>query len=175
MKRSVIPVCCSLALASMSSAVFSHWWTVEEFATAVRATPELLPAQLPSVLPPTAPAAILASAPKTPPPSQPVASVASPKGRPAQTPQPTAAQKEFYASMLDEMKLIRKENTALRDQMAETNRDLMKLEFRVDTHSESFRPLQVADEEAPLDPPMIDDGPGVLPPRPVVVDLPEPE
>jgi hypothetical protein len=38
----------------------------------------------------------------------------------------------------------------------------MKLEFRVDTHSESFRPLPVNDERPDTS---FDDGPGVLPPR----------
>lgn len=48
------------------------------------------------------------------------------------------------------------------DQMAETNRDLMKLEFRVDTHSESFRPMPVSQEGSFTN---FDEGPGVLPPR----------
>ena len=45
----------------------------------------------------------------------------------------------------------------------------MKLEFRVDTHSESFRPLPV-NEEQPFT--QIDDDPGVLPPRAEPVFLP---
>ena len=73
------------------------------------------------------------------------------------------------------MKQIKRENTTLRDQMAETNRDLMKLEFRVDTHSESFRPLPTTEDEVTLEPPLIDEGPGVLPPRPVIVGIPETE
>ena len=40
-----------------------------------------------------------------------------------------------------------KSNESLRDQLAELNRDLMQLEFRVDTHSESFRPLPVNEEQ----------------------------
>jgi hypothetical protein len=70
------------------------------------------------------------------------------------------------------MKQLKNENSTLRDQMAETNRDLMKLEFRVDTHSESFRPLPPTTEEPILDAPVIDDSPGVLPPRPAIVGLP---
>jgi hypothetical protein len=171
MKISTIPVFSSLALASMSAAVFSHWWTVNEFATAVGASPGVLPA---AALPASAPGPILAAAPAAAVPvNQAVATVSKAKDHPAQTAQPSVVQKEFYASMLDEMRLIRKENTALKDQMAETNRDLMKLEFRVDTHSESFRPLKVAEDDATLDAPVIDDGPGVLPPRPEVAGLPE--
>ncbi len=54
------------------------------------------------------------------------------------------------------------QNGYLRDQIAETNRDMMELQFRVDSHSEQFRPLEVADELT-YDPTI-----GVLPPR----DLP---
>jgi chromosome segregation ATPase len=35
-------------------------------------------------------------------------------------------------------------NENLQDQLAETNRDLSELQFRVDTHSESFRPLRTS-------------------------------
>jgi malonyl CoA-acyl carrier protein transacylase len=35
-----------------------------------------------------------------------------------------------------------RQNIDLRDQVAETNRDVMELQFRVDSHSESFRPLR---------------------------------
>jgi hypothetical protein len=56
--------------------------------------------------------------------------------------------------------------------MAETNRDLMKLEFRVDTHSESFRPMVVSEERIDTS---FEDGPGVLPPRAEPVFLPSDE
>lgn len=51
------------------------------------------------------------------------------------------------------------QNRYLKDQIAETNRDMMELQFRVDSHSEQFRPLQVV-EEITYDPSI-----GVLPPR----------
>ena len=35
-------------------------------------------------------------------------------------------------------------NRDLQDQLEETNRDLSELQFRVDTHSESFRPLRAS-------------------------------
>lgn len=35
-------------------------------------------------------------------------------------------------------------NLNLQDQLAETNRDLSELQFRVDTHSESFRPIRTS-------------------------------
>lgn len=37
---------------------------------------------------------------------------------------------------------LRTQTRALRDQLAESNRDISELQFRVDTHSESFRPLR---------------------------------
>jgi len=75
---------------------------------------------------------------------------------------PSAGQKEFFKALLKEVKALRNDNLNLVDQMAETNRDLMKLEFRMGTHSESFRPLPVNDERPATS---FDDGPGVLPPR----------
>ena len=45
---------------------------------------------------------------------------------------------------------LRDVNVSLQEQLRETNRDLNELQFRVDTHSESFRPLRVSSSEAPL-------------------------
>ena len=67
---------------------------------------------------------------------------------------------------------LQNQNRDLLDQLAETNRDLMKLEFRVDTHSESFRPMPVS-EDRPFT--SVDDEPGVLPPRAEPVVFPNPE
>jgi hypothetical protein len=77
------------------------------------------------------------------------------------TPTPDPAQKNFYEALLKKMETLQNENRDLVDQMAETNRDMMKLEFRVDTHSESFRPLPTSEAQSDTS---FDDGPGVLPP-----------
>ena len=45
---------------------------------------------------------------------------------------------------------LRNINVALQEQLSETNRDLNELQFRVDTHSESFRPLRASSNEASL-------------------------
>ncbi|MDG2486896.1 MAG: hypothetical protein P8M65_04240 [Roseibacillus sp.] len=45
---------------------------------------------------------------------------------------------------------LRNANTYLQEQLRETNRDLNELQFRVDTHSESFRPLRVSSAEESL-------------------------
>jgi len=96
---------------------------------------------------------------------------------PAPAAEPSAAQKEFFESLLDEMKQLKKTNLALRDQMAETNRDLMKLEFRVDTQSASFRPLPVTEDVSSLDTTSLDTStrdaePDVIAPRAVRVAPP---
>jgi hypothetical protein len=159
MKSFVIPVACSVALVSMSAAVVSHWWSVESFTAAVSLYPKGPPTPAP-------PSAALAQASPPLPATQRAVAVSPPVATPSR------AQKEFFEALLDEVKQIRKENSALRDQVAETNRDLMKLEFRVDTHSASFRPLPTTETDPTIEPPIIDDGPGVLPPRPEVVGLP---
>ena len=141
---------CGVSLAAMTAAGISHWWSVHQFAAAVR-----------SGIPITAPGSSL---PAPLPPAKPVAheaiAINQPQNKPA--PPPAPAQKEFFEALLTEVKNLRSQNLNLVDQMAETNRDLMKLEFRVDTHSESFRPLPVSEERSDT---TFDDGPGVLPPR----------
>ncbi len=153
MKPSRIPFVCSLALACMSAAVASHWWSVRQFTGAIHAgAPLAHPASpLPGELPKAQPTAADTLA-KTQPQNKSLAVS-------------TGSQKEFYEAMhtlVAEVKNLRSQNLNLVDQMAETNRDLMKLEFRVDTHSESFRPLPTSEERSDTS---LDDGPGVLPPR----------
>jgi hypothetical protein len=75
---------------------------------------------------------------------------------------PSPEQQKFYDSLIHRMESLHTQNRDLLDQLAETNRDLMKLEFRVDSHSASFRPLPV-NEEQPFT--SLDSDIGVLPPR----------
>jgi hypothetical protein len=161
MKTTTVPTICGVALAAMSAAGISHWWSVREFTVAFHAgLPVSQPVQpaAPQFEPPAAkPAApaLLAQAPKTSPAS----------------PATDAAQKKFYEAMVAKMESLQNQNRDLMDQVAETNRDVMKLEFRVDTHSESFRPMKVNEV---IDT-SFDDGPGVLPPRADPVFLPSDE
>jgi predicted RNase H-like nuclease (RuvC/YqgF family) len=83
--------------------------------------------------------------------------------------EPDPHQKQFFESLVSRMESLQNQNRDLLDQLAETNRDLMKLQFRVDTHSESFRPLPVS-EDRPFT--SLDDEIGVLPPRAEPVMLP---
>jgi hypothetical protein len=163
MKPSAIPITCGMALAVMSAAVLSHGWSLAKFAAAVGTAPRPVPA-LAAAACPTLPNASPSLRPRLPAPQ-------------AATTAPAPAQKEFFESLLDEIKQLKQGNLALRDQRAETNRDLMKLEFRVDTHSESFRPLPVTEDLSTLDASSLDTStreslPGVLPARPVLVGIP---
>ncbi len=155
MKTSTVPILCGTALAAMSAAGASHWWSVLQFTTAIHAG---VPLAQPRVSPPAAaPVEKTAALP-------PVLVATPPQSKTPVT--VTGPQKEFFEALLAEVKNLRTQNLNLVDQMAETNRDLMKLEFRVDTHSESFRPLPTSEErpDTTLDT-SFDDGPGVLPPR----------
>ncbi|MGB2402177.1 MAG: hypothetical protein ACPIA7_02070 [Akkermansiaceae bacterium] len=73
---------------------------------------------------------------------------------------------ELEAKSPDEVLLeilvnIRNEQKILREQIAESNRDIDELTFRVDTHSDSFRPLNTLNErpraiEVPEDAPALE-------------------
>ena len=160
MKASTIPVICSCALTAMSAAGLSHWWSVRQFITA-------MDVGIPAAIPRHAPQK--PATPREAPLKAPDLLAANPA---PQAPAVTTAQKTFYEALIAKMEGIQNQNRDLLDQLAETNRDLMKLEFRVDTHSESFRPMPVS-EDRPYT--SVDDAPGVLPPRaePVVFPVHE--
>lgn len=86
---------------------------------------------------------------------------------PAPVPQAGDAQREFFEGLLTEVRALRNENRNLIDQVAETNRDMMKMEFRLDTHSASFRPLPTSEDRdrGDISSTPDDNFPGVLPPR----------
>lgn len=161
MKTSTLPTICGVTLASMIAAGTSHWWTVRQTMVAMNGQ---FPAQHSIQRP---------ASPRTTP--QPATLANAADHRPASTPPaaiPAAEshQKDFYEALISKMASVETQNRDLLDQLAETNRDLMKLEFRVDTHSESFRPLPVGEDQpfSSLD----DEGLGVLPPRAEPVLLP---
>jgi hypothetical protein len=159
MKPSTLPFICGLALAVMSAAGLSHWWSVRQFAAALQT----------SILAPPSPAKPAGLTPTTPAPPELELLAQAPK-HPAPT--TDAAQKKFFEALVSKIEKLQNQNQDLLDQMAETNRDVMKLEFRVDTHSESFRPMPVSEERLDTS---FDTGPGVLPPRAEPVFLPSGE
>lgn len=76
---------------------------------------------------------------------------------------------EILTAMLAEQKAYRSEQKAMMRQIAESNRELDELTFRVDTHSDSFKPLHsIEDRPSPMDSPVESfdvRGAGLLPPR----------
>lgn len=158
MKSSTLPVICSVALTATLAAGVSHWWSVRQFAIAFH---DGLP---PSTISLTGPAVV------EPAPQILATSIAKPEpGQSTPTPAQDPKQQDFYDALIAKIKSVENQNRDLLDQMAETNRDLMQIQFRVDTHSESFRPLPVS-EERPFT--SVDDEAGVLPPRAEPVELP---
>ena len=190
MKLSTIPMICLLTLATLSGAALSHWWSLGEFAGVLANQARLTAPGMPTLSPPIAlsplaavaqPTLVAQPTPVATPAPLPDSKALASQPTPAAAAMPSAAQKEFFESLLDEMKQLKNTNLALRDQMAETNRDLMQLEFRVDTQSASFRPLPVTENLSTLDTSSLDTsatdtgpdtGPGVLPPRAVMVGKP---
>jgi hypothetical protein len=157
MKTSTIQLICGIALATMTTAGLSHWWSVRQFVSALNSGMPI-PAAAPNpAWEPYEPAPAPSKA------KFPVLATAAPTGKSAA---PEPHQQEFYEALITKMENLQNQNRDLLDQVAETNRDIMKLEFRVDTHSEQFRPLPVNEEriDTSFDT-SFDAEPGVLPPR----------
>ncbi len=153
MKPSLLPTLCGFALAAMSAAGLSHYGTVRQFVAVYEQNPPaamVLAAPVPEAIPAPLPA-------PAQPPAAPVKSAAV-----ASHLTTAPEQKQFFESLITRLESLQNQNRDLLDQLAETNRDLMKLEFRVDTHSESFRPLPVSE---PLQGASFEEAAGVLPPR----------
>lgn len=158
MKPPTIPIICGAALVAMSTAGVCHWWSVSQFVVAVHAglpvistTPPAIQASS-SILPKPALPALLAHSAKPP------------------EPVPTdATQKKFFEALITKMENLQNQNRDLLNQVAETNRDMMNLNFRVDTFSDSFRPMPVSEDRPDTS---FEDGPGILPPRAEPVFLP---
>lgn len=161
MNPSVIPTCCGLAMTAVLSAGISHWWSVREFASLIENGVPIAPTEAPVApregAPQPAPAAFASNSSSD---NQQAAEIMASSSQ---------SQKDFFNALVDKMNRVEAQNRDLLDQLAETNRDMMKLEFRVDTHSQSFRPLPVI-EDKPFS--TVDQNPGVLPPRAEQVRLP---
>ena len=155
MKPTTVPILCGAALVAMSTAGVCHWWSVEQFVAAVH-----------SGVPIVSPAPTLS--PAGPKPATPSLIAQSPK-----TPEPAAttdsSQKKFYETLISKMESLQNQNRDLLNQVAETNRDMMNLNFRVDTFSDSFRPMPVSEDRPDTS---FEDGQGLLPPRAEPVFLP---
>ena len=158
MKSPILPITCGVAVAAMCAAGLSHWWSVRELialtADGVIQSEPLVTRGEPAPLEPAA----MITHQQTP------QAAPMPQAMPA-----PAEQQRFFEALVSRIENLQTQNRDLLDQLAETNRDLMKLEFRVDTHSASFRPLPVT-EDQPFT--SLDADLGVLPPRAEPVMLP---
>jgi hypothetical protein len=157
MNARIIQIVCAFYMVAMSLAAGIHWWSLRDVKSIahstrppspVTATPQPIAAILKPTTTPVPPPALA----ETP-----------------DSPTPSSARDAFYTSLLHQIENLQNQNRDLIDQLADTNRELMKLEFRVDTHSSQFRPLPVTEERQEAS---IDDSYGVLPPRPIVIDEP---
>lgn len=160
MKAYAIPATCCLVLTALLSAGISHWWSVRQFTGLIE---NGLPiATAPAALPEPPPSSVNSLASRSS--KAPAAQALATNG--------TKGEQDFFEALVEKMNRVEAQNRDLLDQLAETNRDMMKLEFRVDTHSESFRPMPLV-EEKPFS--SLDQNPGVLPPRAEPVRLPSHE
>ena len=143
------PLICGTMLVAMMAAGLGHYWSVNEFVSRYPTSPAT------RLLPPrnhdSGPRDHFQD-------TTPLADIS--------TPRENTARKEFFEELLAEVRALRNENKNLIDQVAETNRDMMKMEFRLDTHSESFRPLPTSEDRGDTSSfGQEDDFSGVLPPR----------
>jgi len=174
---SLIPWTCGLSLAAMLGFGVNHWFAVRDLvATAAHTTPgerKAIPAQAAPVNQvPASPAVAPASPAAAPEASTPAVAQNNSKSSGSTVSLETKEQREFFSMLVDKMTALERQNQDLRDQIAETNRDLINIQFRQDTQSQQFRPLKITNET-----PTSDNGdgtPGVLPPRAIVPggDLP---
>ena len=176
MKPSLIPIACGTALALMAGAAAAHWCSVRDMVKFAGVLPAQLPSSgrqqvpAPRSLPDDAPSReakeFLALARED-------SNKGSSRGPAAEglhsaSHSPSSAAMAANGStdariekMLQLMEGTLEENRRLRETQAETNRDLMELQFRVDMYDGEFRPLKVEEEATPYDD---SSGVGVLPP-----------
>lgn len=157
MKPDPLSAIVALALAAMSGAVCSHWAGLDAHLALARHAAGPTHAATPPA-PPAASSTTTHLLATHDPPAATTTVVTTP------SPAPTPAATDVDQRILNLVERMQGDQLNLRDQLAEANRDLMELRFRVDTHSESFRPLRTTPEVdvnlLPPDPAAL----GVLPP-----------
>jgi len=148
-----IPIICTVALTAMTAIFVKAWWPIRDMGCDLRA---IQPQTLASIAVPVFPQIET----KQTAPTVAIAQEQSPKNA-----ESIIIDKQTLDSLVAEIRQLGESNETLRDQLAELNRDLMQLEFRVDTHSESFRPLPVSEEQVAATPnEAIDTEDSLLPP-----------
>jgi hypothetical protein len=135
MKPTTIPIICCTALVAMLITGFIEWSSVRHH-VALANTGLLNSA--PQAKPVISSPEIKTAAPET------VTQAAAPLASSANLIDPS--QKQFFEMLTKEIKTLKAEAQNLQDQVAETNRDLMNANFRLDGFSSQFRPLPVSSE-----------------------------
>ena len=144
MKPAIIPTLCGAALAVMAGAASSHFLSVRHMVELAEASQLPMPAVEQELAHPSAQEdtqALIAHIRQQNASLQ--GALTEQKTDLAQRTAKVAPQQGDLNQVLSELVAL---NRDLRNQVAETNRDLMELQFRVDTHSEQFRPLQVTEQ-----------------------------
>lgn len=131
-----IPIICTLALSVMTAFFVKAWWPIRDMGCDLKT---IQPKTFASLASPVIPHIKI---------KQPAPAIVAIKAeQAAPDTESVNIDKKTLDTLIDEIQRLGKSNETLRDQLAELNRDLMQLEFRVDTHSESFRPLPVSEEQ----------------------------
>jgi len=150
MKLDLIPLTSLAALTLMTGAVVTHWLGVDERLELALLRADASDAVLVVEQSPASPTLPLEAF---------IATHQAPRTRPQASALGLPPELEGrFVRALESIEQMHRSQDNLRDQVAETNRDLMELQFRVDSHSESFRPLRSTHESE------IPTGNGVLPP-----------
>lgn len=145
MKPSLVPIACGTALALMAGAVAAHWSSVKHMAA--------LAALLPPDLTPSAPA-LFPVAPL--PDDKPVREakdfiVQARHSEDKPVPASHGSTDARFEKLLSVLESTVEQNAQLRDQMANTNRDMLELQLRVDSYDGQFRPLKITNEPRELE------------------------
>jgi len=162
MKPAIVPIVCGAALAIMAGAATTHFASVRQI---IQLAEQSSPAPATPRIQPHDTATMIAQLQLENQSLQGTLDSSRAMLSSGRAPQPTAA--AIPATKTDRLlaELVAM-NRELRNQVAETNRDLMELQFRVDTHSDQFRPLNITEQSTDytLGAPEYDTSIGVLPP-----------
>ena len=155
MNPQTIPLLCGAALAIMCGAVASHFAAVEQMVALadLSRTPPKASLNGESALDADT-RTLIAELQKQ---NQVLKDMLSSRDGIAATP-PTLAAGSTEETLRAFLTELMEQNRGLRDQIAEANRDIMKLQFRTDTFSDQFRPLNATQTDEILESEGILDG-----------------
>lgn len=172
MKTSLIPILSSVALAIMAGAAASHFHSVTQLASFAKMTqsgelqtPSSAATMLAATASPQDTRSLIATLERQ---NRSLEQSLASKQSALSSNRPGSAALSSTLANADDAELkhflseLVAQNRDLHNQMAETNRDLMEVQFRFDTLSDKFRPLKLTEDVSQPDP--YDTSIGVLPP-----------